>query len=799
MKKHTNIFILLAALISSPAMAQDIDTSERDQKTDLSNPDIISMPPMDPFDTFFTPPMPIGAENITTKEQCENEGGFWSKHDPDDYRVYGSITGCTKNEKKVGRWIIESKPQDEYESGKDGYIWFNDNNQREGWAVEGTLTPHHIVTKLTKFHNDLRDGPEFVWTENGRLQSVIQYKDDVREGNFESYSGMSCMPLLQGQMKNGLPIGVWQTYSSMMPGLLVLKRNYDKRLNEERPLIGNKFPEIVWTEWYNDKGNKYAEGYSVSDNPSDEMAIPYGDLQLYMSNGHPWIKIHYSEDKQGIIADNTINQLCSQQGVQHPVPPDDIDYDNDELIIKCLDHRNDAYTQLHYHSTGDFWKKVPLRDDTPNGTVLEYHPTGEVLAEYKVINGVPMGTIVYKDKEGNPMGSSSSSIDDKGNGVFNSYWFNGNRQESGTYQEFHKIGLWTKWRENGVIESEERFNISGREDGASREWYANGILANEINYVNGSRSGLLIGNYTDGRIGYQYYFYNDYFNSINYEYMHTGSIEHETDYRYGEPVRTYYYTSGQIKSRGKIQRYMGVRNDKWDFYTKSGEKWNSQMYSNGRVESKDAELCINKYEGQYFIDEDNLEIGCQVCAVNRETPLSPIKLREGKWTWWNDQGIIEKSGDIYFGHLNGEWSYYYPNGKIMLKGNYMLNKRIGEWIGYHEDGQKKFSGHYENGVENGIWKTFHAVTETVASEGSFINGKREGKWTYYYSDGTIKDQGEFKDNQETGPWTAFYKSEKKLSEGSFKDGKREGNWTWYREDGSIWKLVNYEDGKEIND
>ena len=780
-------------------MAQDIQNTDRDQKTDLSNPDIISMPPMDPYDTFFTPPMPIGAENITTKEQCENDGGIWSKHDPDDYKLYGSITGCTKEGKKVGRWIIESKAQEDDLSDKEGYIWFNDNNQREGWVVEGTLTPHHIVTKLTKFHNDLRNGPEFVWSENGRLQSVIQYKDDVREGKFESYSAMTCMPLLQGQMKNGLPVGVWHTYSSLEPGLLVLKRNYDKRLNEERPSIGNRFPEIVWTEWYNDKGNKYAEGYSSSNNPAEEIVTPYGDLQLYMSNGHPWIKIHYSEDGQGNIQDNTINQLCSQQGVSHPVPPSYIKYDNDELVIDCQNYEYETFTQLYYHSTGDFWKKVPIRNEMPNGTILEYHPTGEVLAEYQVINNIPKGKIIYKDKDGNPMGSSVSFIDDDGSGVFNSYWFNGNRKESGTYQNFKKIGLWTNWRENGVIKSEERFNLDGEEDGAYREWYANGILANEINYKDGHKTGLLIGNYTDGRIGYQYYFNYGAFNNINYEYMHTGSIEHETDYRYGDPVRTYYYTSGQIKSRGKLLRYMGVKNGKWDFYTKTGDVWNSQDYSSGSVNSPDAQQCRSKYEGIYFIDEENLEIGCQVCAVNRETPQSPIKLREGKWTWWNDHGSIEKSGDIYFGHLNGEWSYFYPNGKLMLKGNYLLNKRIGEWIGYHENGEKKFSGHYENGVENGIWRTFHEFTETVASEGTFVNGNRDGKWRYYYNNGSVKDQGEFKDNKESGTWTSFYISGQKLSEGNFEEGKRQGQWTWYREDGSIWKQVNYQDGKEIND
>ena len=54
------IGILTASLLVSVpvcANAQDFDSSET-LKSDISKPELISMPPMDPFSVSFTPPKP---------------------------------------------------------------------------------------------------------------------------------------------------------------------------------------------------------------------------------------------------------------------------------------------------------------------------------------------------------------------------------------------------------------------------------------------------------------------------------------------------------------------------------------------------------------------------------------------------------------------------------------------------------------------------------------------------------------------------------------------------------------------
>ena len=795
MKKY--IYTIILSCVSVSAMAQDLE-SDRNVKTDLSNPDIISYPPMDPYSIFYEPPMPIGAENITTKEQCEESNGTWTIQNPDKYKTYGIIRGCIRDGKQVGRWLITSHNNPEMQADKKdiiGYIWFNDNSQREGWLVQGSSTPDdpHIVRKLSKFHNDLLDGPVFTWSRYGALSSVINYKDDILDGKYELYA--SCLPNVIGYYTKGLPTGTWEIYDQLTPGMLVTKRNYDKRLSKDRPSIGNPVPEIVWTEWYDEKGLKYAEGYSFSEKPSSD-AVPYGNLQLFMSNGHPWITVHYSEDGKGIIEDDTIFSLCAPQGRKNAMPPASIDVDYDELIISCISGNGELYTKLHYYSSGEFWKKVPYRYGLANGTVHEYHPSGEKLAEYTIEDNVPQGHIVFKDKDQNAIFGESNI--DHGTGTFQSFWYNGKIQTYGLYLNGNKYKEWTEWNENGLKKSSEFFDEHGNADGPSKEWYANGILANEIYYSHGVRQGTVLGNYTDGRIGFLYQYTNDSITGISYEYTHAGSIDFETDYRNRQtPQRTYYYTDGSKKSNGSILRGFGLKRDTWKYYTKSGTEWISINYKNGSISSYEADICVNQ-EGTYTLDDENRELGCQVCAVNRESPLNPIKLRQGKWTWWNDQGAIEKSGQISFGHLDGEWSYYYPNGKLMLKGKYEMDRRVGEWTGYYENGQKKFSGEYQNGVESGIWKTYHQLDGSVSSEGSFINGKREGEWIYRYSDGSVKDSGLFENNKETGIWTSFYPNGTKLSEGSFVEGKRQNEWIWYREDESEWKRATYKDGKEIN-
>ncbi len=798
LKKHVLIIfsILLAGSCPSNAFAQ---TEIASMKPDLSNPDRISMPPMDPYSLSYIPEMPAGAKNIITPNDCRSQGGVWANM-PSERMINDfafQLVGCKINDKPEGRWmyagvetgkIAETIYQELSEKNAYGYVWMNDG-LKEGWDVV-LNAPEEFVRILQAFHQGKKEGTTFNWDENGVLIQVETYKNDVYDGKYEAYD--ECLPMARGQYENGVPVGDWHFYSQ--PGKAYYNRFYDRKASKnELPPGLPEDAQAYWTEWFNN-GVKTVQGYTISKSPDDE-GIRVGPQQLFSSAGAPWIVVNYNE--KGQIADDKIFDLCKDKPTD-PIPPE-LSFQPEDRSMMCIDANNNIYRQIFFYGTGQVWKKVAIKDDVPNGLTIEYHPTGEILAKYQVINDVPDGEIVYLNTDGKPM--ALPSVIDHGNGSFRAWWYNGKPREEGEYISGLKNGLWRTWYDTGSLESEREMK-NGSKNGTSKEWFTNGVLSSEVEYLMGARHGIVTGFYVDGHVSYKYNFQNDRAKGICYDYTHAGQVSSLTDFQTGtEPPfkQTRYYSDGKKQSEGHIvPGFVGpVRTGRWDFYLKNGNRWYSANYEFDEIRSNQTDQCTD-IDGEYKIDEENHEIGCSVCAVNRDLPFNPTRVREGEWQWFNEAGFLEKKGSIHIARMNGEWEYYYPNGKIMLRGTYQLDRRIGRWIGYFDDGQKKFDGEYDgNGLETGHWTTYHPVTEKVSSEGMFKNGKRDGEWIWRFSDGKVREQGKFIDGAETGTWTTLHENGQKAGEGEFIDGKRTGRWTWWREDGAVWRTADYVDGKEI--
>ena len=71
--------------------------------------------------------------------------------------------------------------------------------------------------------------------------------------------------------------------------------------------------------------------------------------------------------------------------------------------------------------------------------------------------------------------------------------------------------------------------------------------------------------------------------------------------------------------------------------------------------------------------------------------------KDGEWTWYWNNGQIDKEGNYRSGFKSGKWTKYWNNGQIWEEGNYKDDKRDGKWILYYEDGQILLETNYKDG------------------------------------------------------------------------------------------------------
>ena len=785
---------LMAIVLGGHAVAQDTLTQ---QKPDLSNPDAVSMPPMDPYSLSYIPERPNAAQDIKTQAECTANGGKWllEYHTSSlDDQVLDSV-GCRIGEKRVGRWFLVNcascrKAPDWNANIAYGYVWYV-NDMLDGWAVR-LNAPNDFVRDLWHNRAGQYDGTNFHWDKQGALKMVVSYRNGKRHGRYEEYN--NCIPKQIGQYEDGLKSGTWEYFCPK--GTLIMRRYYDRKARPE-DLPKDTTKSAIWAEKF-EKGLKISEGYQIIEDigQNNEEYYYVGKVQYYAPTGQPWFTMHY--DGKGELDDPQILEWC--HNADHPVSKDNLEistFTNDsELCLGCYDEKQTStmVKKICFYGTGELWKMMPVRNKMRHGMVTEFHPTGELLASYRMVNNVPDGVIEYKNRAGVLLGEAS--VIQNGSGHFKSWWHNGNPHEEGDYLLGKKDGDWRIWYEKGGLEWERHYS-EGRLNGEERQWFDNGVLSTVTPFVNGYRDGIKTWYYADGRISGQNR-YNAGAHRSYHKYSHAGYDQAHIEW--GESnggFKSVYYEDGKLQAEGDVisGEEKAENTGKWKYHLKDGTTWFEAEFNKDNVVSPDGLAC-QEIGGNYRIDAENREVGCSVCAVNRKHPSDVIHIREGEWSWYRETGKLEKRGSIHMGHLDGNWEYFYPNGKLMLKGSYHIDRKIGSWSGFYEDGSPKFEGTYKDGKENGLWKTYMEGTRATSSEGRFEDGKRTGKWVWYYPNGSIREEGAFDAGLETGSWTSYYESGQKQGQGEYKKGLREGDWIWWRKDGTEWRTSHFINGKE---
>jgi antitoxin component YwqK of YwqJK toxin-antitoxin module len=145
----------------------------------------------------------------------------------------------------------------------------------------------------------------------------------------------------------------------------------------------------------------------------------------------------------------------------------------------------------------------------------------------------------------------------------------------------------------------------------------------------------------------------------------------------------------------------------------------------------------------YFLDEKKPYSGKSICYykkesshankldhINQNPNLNPKYkavnyengVREGKWTFWHDNGQKKSEGYFKNGKEHGKWTAWYWNGNVQIEANGPRFNKNGSWVWRADGGQKK-------------------------SEGSYKDDMRDGQWIWWQNNGKIKYEANYKDGQ----------------------------------------------------
>lgn len=61
--------------------------------------------------------------------------------------------------------------------------------------------------------------------------------------------------------------------------------------------------------------------------------------------------------------------------------------------------------------------------------------------------------------------------------------------------------------------------------------------------------------------------------------------------------------------------------------------------------------------------------------------------RNGKWTYWHENGNLWSEGIFADGKAEGKRTTYFSNGKVQYEGNYKMDMRVGIWRFFDENGR----------------------------------------------------------------------------------------------------------------
>lgn len=103
-------------------------------------------------------------------------------------------------------------------------------------------------------------------------------------------------------------------------------------------------------------------------------------------------------------------------------------------------------------------------------------------------------------------------------------------------------------------------------------------------------------------------------------------------------------------------------------------------------------------------------------------------LGQGKTVFMHE--LVTRDGVFFKAHTRVPFT-----GVVRGRGQIVDGLRDGPWTFFDDNGQRLSEGSFREGREDGAWVFFHPNGQ-LASKGAFENGEREGRWLFFKPNGT---------------------------------------------------------------
>ena len=329
------------------------------------------------------------------------------------------------------------------------------------------------------------------------------------------------------------------------------------------------------------------------------------------------------------------------------------------------------------------------------------------------------------------------------NGIYISWYRNGQNSKKGTYRNGQKNGVWTEWRENGQRDSEGIYK-NNVQNGMWSYWDEKRQKFWEIDYSNMDMDSMV--------------------NVLDDSRVREKFLDEAIDF---DSLQTRREPSGEELSYAPNQE---------------------QPYT-GWVKSDSLDIIDDDF------DNENISYIIQDLHAGRPGDMELAQYQHGKLhgsyiNWWNSNQQNFLSGTFLNGKLHGLVTTWYKNGQKATEDPYKNGLLNGKWTTWYKNGQKKWEGTSLNDKPDGL-STMWYENGQKRSEGTDKNGEHDGLWTMWYKNGQKELEGTYKNGKEDGLWTAWYENGRKWEEGTYKNGKEDGLWTRWDKNGQ--KLRNNTD------
>lgn len=484
-----------------------------------------------------------------------------------------------------------------------------------------------------------------------------------------------------------------------------------------------------------------------------------------------------------------------------------------QIVFAQNDSTKIEYKRFFYQN-GKISSEGYMKEDVPIGYWKSYYITGVLKSEGKWNNNKLDSVWIFYDQLGdttekinyylgkksgyqfkyyqtendkNKVYSKELYINRKRNGVSYYFYVNGKIRKEIPYENHKKQGIGyeydnneniitiTRYRNNEIIINEtiNRYNKEGKREGTWKEFYKNGKVKEEKNYLDGKLNGL-------------FKIYNEEGKLLETLYYKNGQVDLSgEEYEIDVNIKEDYDEYGNLLFQGSFKNEKPVGTHRW--FDDKGNVIKSKTYNiYGNLIAEGIVLLNGKEDGDWIYYHNNGKIKAKGTFSKGN--------KNKKWTYYYDNGNVQQVGNYSNGKYSGNWKWYYKTRELLKEEFYLYGNLDGEVIEYSEIGDIISKGNYIEGYKEGEWTYIIGDQKHI---GKYVMGQKDGKWkSFYIESNNLSFEGYYLQGMPNGKHIYYYPNELEKEERYYDAGIKVKSWTKYDEFGKIILVVQYKNGKE---